>query len=126
MDDAKIPAPFKVEFLCHLPHNLARTALVVRPCVALLHTPPPKPPHPPPPRAAPRARGGGGPAPRRPPPGSGRDLCRSDGVIAAEIATWTVGGPPPGQASRRAPAAGVTGKMCGAANPDAAKAAVTA
>lgn len=40
MDDAKIPAPFKVEFLCHLPHNLARTALVVRPCVALLHTPP--------------------------------------------------------------------------------------
>lgn len=44
MDDAAIPAPFKIEFLCHLPHNLARTSLAVRPCVALLHAPPPKQP----------------------------------------------------------------------------------
>ncbi|SPO00885.1 related to coenzyme A diphosphatase [Cephalotrichum gorgonifer] len=41
IDDEKIPHPFKIEFLCHLPHNLARTSLAVRPCVALLHTPPP-------------------------------------------------------------------------------------
>ncbi|KAL2023470.1 hypothetical protein VTK56DRAFT_2466 [Thermocarpiscus australiensis] len=38
MDDAKIPAPFRIEHLCYLPMNLARTELVVRPCVALLHT----------------------------------------------------------------------------------------
>jgi len=38
MDDAKIPAPFRIEHLCYLPYNLARTELVVRPCVALLHT----------------------------------------------------------------------------------------
>ncbi|KAL8331670.1 hypothetical protein RB593_002195 [Gaeumannomyces tritici] len=37
MDDAKIPAPFTIEQLCHLPHSLARTGLVVRPCVAFLH-----------------------------------------------------------------------------------------
>ena len=42
MDDAALPPPFKIEFLTHLPHNLARTALAVRPCVALLHTPPSK------------------------------------------------------------------------------------
>lgn len=44
MDDAAIPSPFQIEFLCHLPHNLARTSLAVRPCVALLHTPPAKQP----------------------------------------------------------------------------------
>lgn len=38
MDDAKIPAPFRIEHLCYLPMNLARTELVVRPCVAFLHT----------------------------------------------------------------------------------------
>lgn len=42
MDDTKLPAPFRIEHLCYLPMNLARTELVVRPCVALLHaTPPP-------------------------------------------------------------------------------------
>ncbi|PKS06605.1 hypothetical protein jhhlp_007354 [Lomentospora prolificans] len=39
MDDSKIPAPFRIEFLCHLPHSLARNGLAVRPCVALLHNP---------------------------------------------------------------------------------------
>ena len=38
MDDTKIPAPFRIEHLCYLPMNLARTELVVRPCIALLHT----------------------------------------------------------------------------------------
>src|SRR6478752_5046159 len=37
MDDTKIPAPFRIEHLCYLPMNLARTDLIVRPCVALLH-----------------------------------------------------------------------------------------
>lgn len=37
MDDSKIPAPFTIEQLCCLPHSLARTGLVVRPCVAFLH-----------------------------------------------------------------------------------------
>lgn len=37
MDDSKLPAPFRIEHLCYLPLNLARTELVVRPCVALLH-----------------------------------------------------------------------------------------
>lgn len=37
MDDAKLPAPFRIEHLCYLPLSLARTELVVRPCVALLH-----------------------------------------------------------------------------------------
>lgn len=42
MDDAKLPPPFRIEHLCYLPMSLARTELVVRPCVALLHatTPP--------------------------------------------------------------------------------------
>ncbi len=44
MDDTKIPAPFQIEHLCYLPYNLARTELVVRPCVAFLHaTDPPIP-----------------------------------------------------------------------------------
>ncbi|TKW59288.1 Peroxisomal coenzyme A diphosphatase 1, peroxisomal [Colletotrichum tanaceti] len=38
MDDARIPKPFKIEPLCYLPYNLARTELVVRPCVAFLHS----------------------------------------------------------------------------------------
>ncbi|KAK3337437.1 NUDIX hydrolase domain-like protein [Cercophora scortea] len=42
MDDAKIPSPFRIEHLCYLPMNLARTELVVRPCVAFLHTTFPK------------------------------------------------------------------------------------
>ncbi|KAF6817693.1 NUDIX domain-containing protein [Colletotrichum plurivorum] len=37
VDDARIPKPFKIEPLCYLPYNLARTELVVRPCVAFLH-----------------------------------------------------------------------------------------
>ncbi|TDZ27148.1 Peroxisomal coenzyme A diphosphatase 1 [Colletotrichum spinosum] len=37
VDDALIPKPFKIEPLCYLPYNLARTELVVRPCVAFLH-----------------------------------------------------------------------------------------
>ncbi|KAK3394250.1 NUDIX hydrolase domain-like protein [Podospora didyma] len=44
MDDSKIPAPFRIEQLCYLPMNLARTELIVRPCVAMLHaTQPPIP-----------------------------------------------------------------------------------
>lgn len=33
-----LPHPFSVEHLCEFPANLARTELVVRPCVALLHS----------------------------------------------------------------------------------------
>ncbi|KAL5339217.1 NUDIX hydrolase domain-like protein [Aspergillus crustosus] len=33
-----LPPPFVVEHLCEIPSSLARTELVVRPCVALLHT----------------------------------------------------------------------------------------
>ncbi|KAF3769278.1 hypothetical protein M406DRAFT_337523 [Cryphonectria parasitica EP155] len=38
VDDTKIPAPFRIEHLCCLPHSLAKTELAVRPCVALLHS----------------------------------------------------------------------------------------
>ncbi|PSR77540.1 hypothetical protein BD289DRAFT_445146 [Coniella lustricola] len=38
INDAKIPAPFRIEHLCYLPHSLAKTELAVRPCVALLHS----------------------------------------------------------------------------------------
>lgn len=38
IDDKKIPAPFRIEHLCYLPHSLAKTELAVRPCVALLHS----------------------------------------------------------------------------------------
>ena len=38
MDDSKLPAPFRIEHLCYLPYNLAKTELVVRPVVALLHS----------------------------------------------------------------------------------------
>ncbi|KYK56822.1 NUDIX domain-containing protein [Drechmeria coniospora] len=37
MDDAGIPKPFRIEPLCTLPPSLARTHLVVTPCVAFLH-----------------------------------------------------------------------------------------
>lgn len=36
--DHALPRPFSVEHLCELPANLAKTELVVRPCVALLHS----------------------------------------------------------------------------------------
>ncbi|KAI1824534.1 NUDIX hydrolase domain-like protein [Xylaria intraflava] len=36
-DDSKLPAPFRIEPLCCLPCSLAKTELVVRPCVAFLH-----------------------------------------------------------------------------------------
>ncbi|KAI5466284.1 NUDIX hydrolase domain-like protein [Mariannaea sp. PMI_226] len=37
LDDRKLPKPFRIEHLCYLPPSLARTHLVVRPCVAFLH-----------------------------------------------------------------------------------------
>lgn len=37
-DDKKLPPPFRVEHLCQLPTNLAKTELGVRPCVAFLHS----------------------------------------------------------------------------------------
>ncbi|KAH7162856.1 NUDIX hydrolase domain-like protein [Dactylonectria estremocensis] len=37
VDDRKLPKPFRIEHLCCLPPSLARTHLVVQPCVALLH-----------------------------------------------------------------------------------------
>lgn len=36
-DDKKLPRPFRIEHLCQLPFNLAKTELAVRPCVAFLH-----------------------------------------------------------------------------------------
>lgn len=36
--DGALSPPFKVEHLCEMPTNLAKTELVVRPCVALLHS----------------------------------------------------------------------------------------
>lgn len=38
VDDSKLPAPFKIETLCEMPTNLAKTELVVRPVVAYLHS----------------------------------------------------------------------------------------
>ena len=38
LDDAKLPQPYRIEHLCQLPAYLARTELVVHPCVALLHS----------------------------------------------------------------------------------------
>ncbi|KAF7542786.1 hypothetical protein G7Z17_g11274 [Cylindrodendrum hubeiense] len=43
MDDRKLPKPFRIEHLCCLPPSLARTHLVVRPCVAFLHAGQPSP-----------------------------------------------------------------------------------
>ncbi|EPE07837.1 nudix domain-containing protein [Ophiostoma piceae UAMH 11346] len=37
LDDAQLPRPFRIEHLCDLPYNLAKTELAVRPCIALLH-----------------------------------------------------------------------------------------
>ena len=36
--DQGLPSPFWVEHLCELPAHLAKTELVVRPCVAVLHS----------------------------------------------------------------------------------------
>lgn len=36
-NDSKIPSPFRIEHICHLPFSLARNAIAVRPCVAFLH-----------------------------------------------------------------------------------------
>ncbi|KIV89844.1 hypothetical protein PV10_07212 [Exophiala mesophila] len=36
--DASLPPPFRVEHLCEMPTNLAKTELVVRPCIAFLHS----------------------------------------------------------------------------------------
>ncbi|KAK7752462.1 8-oxo-dGTP diphosphatase [Diatrype stigma] len=38
MDDGRLPKPFRIEPLCELPCSLARTEVVVRPCVAFLHS----------------------------------------------------------------------------------------
>lgn len=38
VQDSKLPPPFKIEHLCELPASLAKTELVVRPCVAFLHS----------------------------------------------------------------------------------------
>ena len=38
LDDAKFPKPFRIEHLCQLPFNLAKTELAVAPCVAFLHS----------------------------------------------------------------------------------------
>ncbi|QDS77510.1 hypothetical protein FKW77_000560 [Venturia effusa] len=39
-DDSRIPPPFRIEHLCQLPANLARTELGVRPCIAHLYPDP--------------------------------------------------------------------------------------
>jgi len=36
LTDSKLPAPFRIEHLCQLPTNFARTELGVRPCVAFI------------------------------------------------------------------------------------------
>lgn len=36
--ESALPAPFRVEHLCEMPTNLAKTELIVRPCVAFLHS----------------------------------------------------------------------------------------
>ncbi|OAA49863.1 NUDIX domain protein [Beauveria brongniartii RCEF 3172] len=43
VEDRKIPQPFRVEKLCYLPPFLARTHVVVTPCVAYLHADAPGP-----------------------------------------------------------------------------------
>ncbi|KAM3437172.1 hypothetical protein NHJ13734_004759 [Beauveria thailandica] len=43
VEDGKIPQPFRVEKLCYLPPFLARTHVVVTPCVAYLHADAPVP-----------------------------------------------------------------------------------
>ncbi|KEY65964.1 hypothetical protein S7711_06624 [Stachybotrys chartarum IBT 7711] len=48
MDDRHIPKPFRIEQLCTLPPSLARTHLIVTPCVAFLHAERESPDQPPP------------------------------------------------------------------------------
>ena len=36
--ESALPPPFRIEHLCEIPTNLAKTELVVRPCVAFLHS----------------------------------------------------------------------------------------
>lgn len=36
--DDRLPPPFRIEHLCEMPTNLAKTELVVRPCVTFLHS----------------------------------------------------------------------------------------
>jgi 8-oxo-dGTP pyrophosphatase MutT (NUDIX family) len=36
--DAALPKPFRLEHLCEMPTNLAKTELVVRPCIAFMHS----------------------------------------------------------------------------------------
>ncbi|KFX95865.1 hypothetical protein V490_03642 [Pseudogymnoascus sp. VKM F-3557] len=38
MDDSKLPKSIRIEHLCQLPFNLAKTELAVSPCVAYLHS----------------------------------------------------------------------------------------
>jgi 8-oxo-dGTP pyrophosphatase MutT (NUDIX family) len=38
LDDSKPSRSFRIEHLCQLPTNLAKTGLAVRPCVAFLHS----------------------------------------------------------------------------------------
>lgn len=38
LDDSKFPKHFRIEHLCQLPFNLAKTELAVAPCVAFLHS----------------------------------------------------------------------------------------
>lgn len=38
MDDSKLPKSIRIEHLCQLPFNLAKTELAVSPCVAFLHS----------------------------------------------------------------------------------------
>lgn len=42
--NAQLPPGFDIQFLCYLPHALARTDVVVRPCVALLNRVPTRSP----------------------------------------------------------------------------------
>lgn len=37
-DDKRLPPPFRIEHLCEMPTNLAKTELVVRPLIAFLHS----------------------------------------------------------------------------------------
>ena len=40
--ESALPPPFRIEHLCEMPTNLAKTELVVRPCVAFMHSHDPK------------------------------------------------------------------------------------
>ena len=43
LDDGALPPPFRIEHICQLPFHLAKTEIVVRPCVAFLHSQPESP-----------------------------------------------------------------------------------